>query len=89
MLTAIIDATQNRDITTTDIPNAFIQTPMPVSGPGDEKLVMKITGVLAWLLVEMVLTTYGPYVTQEKGQGILYVQVLRALYGILVTALLW
>ena len=41
------------------------------------------------LLVEMASEVYGPYVTYEKGKKVLYVQVIRALYGMLVAALLW
>jgi hypothetical protein len=29
MLTAIIDAKEGRDVMTADVPNAFVQTPMP------------------------------------------------------------
>jgi hypothetical protein len=50
---------------------------------------MKITGVLVNLIVEMAPETYGPYVTQEGGSRVIYVQVIRALYGMLVAALLW
>jgi hypothetical protein len=32
---------------------------------------------------------YGPYVVQEKGKRVIYLEVLRALYGMLVAALLW
>ena len=33
-----------------DVPNAFIQTPMPERKDGEERVVMKITGVLVDLL---------------------------------------
>ena len=32
---------------------------------------------------------YGPFVAFENGRKVLYVQVIRALYGLLVAALLW
>ena len=50
---------------------------------------MKITGVLVNLIVEMASEVYGLFVTFENGKKVLYVQVLRALYGMLVAALLW
>ena len=50
---------------------------------------MKITGVLVDLIVDMAPEVYGPYVTNERGSKVLYVQVLRALYGMLIAALLW
>jgi hypothetical protein len=34
-------------------------------------------------------TKYGPYVVFEKGRKVLYVLVLRAIYGMLVASLLW
>ena len=89
MLTAIIDAKEKRDVMTADIPNAFIQAKMPEPKKGDERVVMKITGVLVDLMVELAPEVYGPYVVMEKGQKVLYVQVLRALYGMLIAALLW
>ena len=88
-LTTVIDAKENRDIMTADIPNAFIQTEMPKIEKGDEKVIMKITGVLVDLLVDIAPEVYEPYVVMEKNKKVIYVQVLRALYGMLVAALLW
>ena len=86
MLTAIVDAKEKRDVMTGDVPNAFIQAEAP---EGDERIIMKITGVLVTLLVELNPELYGPYVVMEKGQKVLYVQVLKALYGMLASALQW
>jgi hypothetical protein len=88
MLTAIIDAHEGRDVMSADVPNAFIQTHMEVDDP-NKKVIMKITGVLVDLLVEMAPETYGPYVVFEKGKKVLYVQVIKALYGMLIASLLW
>ena len=89
MLTTIVDANEERDVMTVDLPNAFIQTELPEMKEGDEKIIMKITGVLVDLMVEMDPEIYGPYVVYENGSKMIYVQVLRALYGMLVAALLW
>ncbi len=88
-LCAIIDAKEGRDVMSADVPNAFIQAFLPDIKDGEERVIMKITGVLVDLLVEMEPETYGPYVVYENGQKVLYVQVLKALYGMLVAALLW
>ena len=32
---------------------------------------------------------YGPFVVYENGKKVLYVIVLRALYGMLISAMLW
>jgi hypothetical protein len=39
--------------------------------------------------VDISLEVYGPYVVTDKHKRVLYVQVLRGLYGMLVAALLW
>ena len=88
-ITAIIDAVEGRDIMSADIPNAFIQAFMPTPEEGCARVVMKITGVLVDMLLEIAPEVYGPYVVYENGRKVLYVQVLRALYGMLVSALLW
>jgi hypothetical protein len=72
-----------------DIPNAFIQTKLPNVENADERVIMKITGVLVDLLVKISPEVYGPYVVMDKHRRVLYVQVLRGLYGMLVAALLW
>jgi hypothetical protein len=89
MLTAVIDATEHRDVMTCDIPNAFIQALMPEVKDGDERVMMKITGVLVEMLVELNPQLYGPHVVYEKRGKVLYVRVLRAIYGMLEAALLW
>jgi hypothetical protein len=89
MLTAIVDAKEGRDVMTCDIPNAFIQTKLPKVEEDDERIIMKITGVLGDLLVSLSPEVYGPHVVSDKHRRVLYVQVLRGLYGMLVAALLW
>ena len=41
------------------------------------------------LLVKLAPNVYGPFVVFENGKKVIYLQVLRALYGMLVAALLW
>ena len=89
MLTSVIDAHEGRDIMSADIPNAFIQAHMPETKPGGDRVIMKATGVLVDLLVALAPDTYGSYVVFENGKKVLYLEVLRALYGMLVASLLW
>ena len=89
MLTAIVDAKEERDVMTADVPNAFIQTEMPTPKEGEDRVIMKITGTLVDLLVEMSPEVYGPFVVFENGCKVIYVQVIKALYGMLKAALLW
>jgi len=46
LITGVIEAKQHRDITL-DIPNAFVQTPIPQDG---DKVMMKIRGPLVNIL---------------------------------------
>jgi hypothetical protein len=89
MLTALIDAHEERDIMTCDIPNAFIQALMTKVKDGDERVMMKFTGVLVNMLVKLNPELYGPYVVYERNRQVLYVQVMRAIYGMLEDAILW
>jgi hypothetical protein len=66
MLTAVIDAHEERDVIMCDIPNAFIQALMPEEKDRDERVMMKITGVLVDMLVELNPELYGPYVVYER-----------------------
>jgi hypothetical protein len=85
-LTAAVDAKEKRDVLSADVPNAFIQTDIP---DGEERIVMKVDGPILKLLVEQDPNLYGPYVVFEKGKRVLYLQVKKALYGMLVASLLW
>ena len=89
MLTAVIDAHKEHDTMTVNIPNAFIQTDMPKPKEGEERVIMKITGVLVDMLVQLKPELYGPYVVYEDGRKVLYVQVLKAICGMLQALLLW
>jgi hypothetical protein len=90
MITSVtIDAVEKRDEMTCDIPNVFIQALMPEMKDREERVMMKITGVLVDILVELNPQLYGPYVVYEKRGKVLYVRVLRAIYGMLEAASLW
>ena len=89
MLTAIVDAKEGRDVLSADVPNAFIQKDLPPRKDGEERVIMKITGVLVDMLVKLAPEIYGPFVVYENGKRVLYTQVLKGLYGMLVAALLW
>jgi hypothetical protein len=58
MITGVIEAKEERDIMTCDIPNAFIQALLPKNDPGEDRVVMKITGVLVNMLVTINCTDW-------------------------------
>ena len=71
---------------TADIPNAFVQMDVDLNG---DKIIMKIRGVLADILCEMNPEIYTPYIVFERGKKVLYVRLLKALYGMLIASLLY
>ena len=67
-----------------DVPNKFIQTNMPPNKNGEERVIMRTIGVLVDMLLELDSETYGKNLVFEKVKKVMYVVVLRAVYGILL-----
>ena len=86
LITGVLDAKQRRDVMTLDIPNAFVQTEIPERG---DKIIMKIRGRLVDILTEICPGVYDDYVIHEGKQQVLYVKMLRALYGMLISSVLY
>jgi hypothetical protein len=59
MLTAVINAHEEHSIIMCDIPDAYIQALMPKVKDRDERVMMKVTGVLVNMLVELNPELYG------------------------------
>jgi hypothetical protein len=74
-LTSVIDAMEKREVAVVDIPGAFVQAKM------DELVYMKLTGKMAELMCEFDPATYSPFMSRERGQAVLYVRLVKALYG--------
>ena len=89
MITRVIDAKEDRDVMTGDVPNAFIQANMPKVKQGEDRVMMKIIGVLLDMFVQLAPEVYGPCVVFENRKKTLYLEVLRAIYRLLQAALLW
>lgn len=84
MITCTIEAHENRDVATIDIPGAYLHTET------DEQVVMVLRGKLAELMVAIDPAKYKPFLTfDSKGTPLLYVRMLKALYGMLRSALLF
>jgi hypothetical protein len=86
IITGVIDVKQKRDVMTLDIPNAFVQTEISLDG---DKIVMKIRGQLVDILLEICPGVYDDYVINEGKHKILYVRMLKALYGMLISSILY
>ena len=83
-LQSTINAHEKHNNITLDIPNAFIQTKHE-----GETVHMKIRGQLVDILVQIDKNYYESYVIPEKGQKVLYVKLLKAIYRTLGAALLF
>ena len=73
-LTITVDAYEQRDVMSMDVPNAFIQTFMPEPKEGEEQVIMKITGMLVNILTDMD-PEMRKYVVMENGKRVIYTVV--------------
>ena len=83
LLSCVIDAKERRDVATVDIPGAFMQ------GDQDETVHMHLEGTLAELLTKCDPKLYRQYVVTEHNKPVLYVELIKALYGTLRAALIF
>ena len=83
LMTAVIDAMERREVAVVDIPGAFMQADM------DEEVFVRFQGRMAEILLEIDPELYGPYVIYERKEMVLYVELLKALYGTLRAARLF
>ena len=83
-LTATIEASEEREVAVVDIPNAFIQTPHQ-----REQVLMKVKGELAAILASIQQEAYQDYITQERGVPVIYLEILKAIYGMIESPMLF
>jgi hypothetical protein len=87
LLTHVVDANKNRDVSIVDIPNAFVQT---IVKDEKDKALICICGPLVDILVSIAPSVYRLYATVgKKDKKQLLVQCLTALYGTMVALLLY
>ena len=80
---SVIDAKEWREVVTVDIPGAFMQ------GEQDETVHMKLEGTWAELLAKCDPTKYQPYLVIENGKPVLYIELVKVLYGTICAALIF
>ena len=73
---------------TFDIPNTFVQTKLEQQDKDSNSTIMKIQGVLVDILIKMD-PIYKDFAIIEGTQNILYIHNTRAIYGLLVSAILF
>ena len=82
MLSLMIDALEQRDVATADVAGAYLHAEM------DEFVLIKLTGDAVNIMCKA-NKKYEAYVTLEGGHRVLYLQLMKALYGCVRSALLW
>lgn len=85
-LTGVIEAKEERNIITLDVPNAFIQTYLEDES---ERIILILRGLAVQILVEIDPSVYKSFVEIEKGKEVLYLECTNVIYGTLKAALLF
>ena len=88
LLTPVIEAQEGCDITTCDIPNAFVQTHVEEKDIDGNQTNMKIWRVCVDILCE-IDPIYRDYMATEGNQKVLYVHITQAIYRMVVSAMLF
>ncbi len=79
-----IYAHEHQDVATCDIPGAFLQADNP------DLVLMRLDGILAELMVKIAPQIYCKFITvNAKGKPVFYVQLEKAVYGMMKSALLF
>jgi hypothetical protein len=82
ILSLLIDAYERRDVATADVIGAYLHADMP------DFVIIRLTGNAVDIMCQ-VNPKYKAFVTVENGKPALYLQLLKALYGCVKSALLW
>jgi Reverse transcriptase (RNA-dependent DNA polymerase) len=82
MLSLIIDAVEGRDVATADVVGAYLLADM------DDFVSIKLTGDAVDIMCKA-NSKYESFVMVENGKRVLYLHLLKALYGCVKSALLW
>jgi hypothetical protein len=81
--TAAIDAKENKEVVTANIPGAFPHA------TNKDYVVMRMNGMLNKLMATTDPKLCQKYLTNEKGKKVLYLCLQKALYGMMKSALLF
>ena len=79
-----IFAFEKRDVAVFDVPGAYLHADLP----DDKFALLKFEGQFVDIMVE-VNPDFAESVRYEKGKKVLYCRILKALYGMIESALLW
>jgi len=86
LLTGVIEAKEQRNVITLDVPNAFIQTYLENE---KERIILVLRGQAAEILIDIAPTIYKDYAHTEAGKTVLYLECTNVIYGTIKAALLF
>ncbi len=82
--TLVIDAKEDRDVATFDVPGAYLHADLPKN----KFVLMKFEDEFVDIMCE-VNPEFKEDIRYERGKKVLYVQILKAIYRMIESALLW
>ena len=82
LITLLIDAWEGRDVATTDVVGAYLNTYM------EDFVIVKLVGEKVGIISKL-NPVYKEYAISENGKKVLYFQLIKALHGCIKSALLW
>jgi Reverse transcriptase (RNA-dependent DNA polymerase) len=86
LISMSMDGKERRDVATCDIEGAYLNASMK----GEETVIVVYEGDMVDYMVACNPEKYGPFVhIMATGKKLLYVELLKALYGCIKSALLW
>ena len=86
LVISVRHAHKKRQVLTLDIPNTFVQTPIPSN---QERIIMRITGKLVDFLVELFPEKYRKYVRCRKNKLIIHIIKRKALYSMMLPSVIF
>jgi len=81
--TLAIEAAELRDVATADIAGAFLKAEQP------DLVTIKMRGPAVEAILEANKDKYEKYVTIEQGKKVIYMELMKAMYGTLTAPILW
>ena len=87
LVTLLIDAYEDRDVGTYDVPGAYLQASLAPKDNG-ERVLMKLVGEFVDIMCK-VNPEHEKNVVYENGQKVLYMEIFQAIYGCIESALRW
>ncbi len=76
-VTSTIDARENREVVTIDIPGVFLHA------TNKDYVIMQKNGTLAKLMAQTDPKLYRKYLVEKKGKKVPYLRLQKALYGMM------